>query len=339
MEQKHLDEMEDVFQSEEFIDDTDFEVKVEPAKMNKHKTKRGRPAKEVAGKHIAEEKRVEKKMEIKPELLKTETPSPTVNPWADEKKDDSSSLSGASTWKFITGILIILLIFSVLTQGFRFDGKGATLSQTAAEKTALNFVNTNFLQPPFVAEVAASEELGSLYKVTLSVAGQEVDSYLTKDGKFFFPQGFDTSKSLLEQANEKKVSSAEAQSNDVQKEGESAIAGEQPAEGAEPETVVTETADTKVTATEVENVLIVPLQAKKWLFTPNEIKVTQGDTVRLALIPNNVEFTFAIPELGVEEAVSGPTTIEFVADKVGTFEFLCSSCEEFRGMKGILVVE
>ncbi len=341
MEQKHLDEMDNVFQGEEFIDDTDFEVKVESAKMNKHKAQRGRPAKEVASKkHVTEEKRVEKKSELKAEPLKVESSAPVastpVNPWADEKSENGNS--SASTWKFITGILIILLIFSVLTQGFRFNGKmGSMLSQSEAESTAVKFVNTNFLKPPFVAEVAASEEVDSLYKVTLSVAGQTVDSYLTKDGKFFFPQGFDTSKSVFDRAAEKKSSSSSAQTDAVQTEAGTVVASEQPTTGQAVKTA--EVVDEKSSSADIENVLIVPLRAIKWKFTPNEITVTRGDTVRLALVPNNIDFTFAIPELGVEQPVSGPTTIEFVADKAGTFDFLCSSCEAFRGMKGSLIVK
>ena len=81
------------------------------------------------------------------------------------------------------------------------------------------------------------------------------------------------------------------------------------------------------------------LNAKRWLFEPQMLKVSKGSRVVLSVVPDNLGFTFAIPNLGVEEEISGTTTIEFSADSVGEFAFECSSCEDWRGMTGKLVVE
>jgi plastocyanin len=81
------------------------------------------------------------------------------------------------------------------------------------------------------------------------------------------------------------------------------------------------------------------LSAKKWLFSPNKVVVNSGDLVRLNIEPQGLDFTFSIPDLGVEEEVSGETLIEFTADTVGSFDFKCSSCEDWRGMSGMVVVE
>ncbi len=118
--------------------------------------------------------------------------SAPVNPWATE--NGSGTLKSVSTWKAMTGIVLILLLFSVVTDGFQFGGEETSsekvvLSQEEATQKVLSFVNAKLLQPPFVAEVRDSAEMGDLYKVTLAVAGQEVDSYVTKDGELFFPQG------------------------------------------------------------------------------------------------------------------------------------------------------
>ena len=115
-----------------------------------------------------------------------------VNPWATE--NGSGTLKSVSTWKAMTGIVLILLLFSVVTDGFQFGGEETSpekvvLAEEEATQKVLSFVNTKLLQPPFVAEVRDSAEVGDLYKVTLAVAGQEVDSYVTKDGELFFPQG------------------------------------------------------------------------------------------------------------------------------------------------------
>jgi len=81
------------------------------------------------------------------------------------------------------------------------------------------------------------------------------------------------------------------------------------------------------------------LAAKKWIFSPNQITVKEGEMVTLKVEPENLDFTLAIPGLGVEKEISGPTTVEFKAAKKGSFAFTCSSCEEWRGMSGKLVVE
>lgn len=113
------------------------------------------------------------------------------NPW---NVDDDNEKKPGSIWRTISGVLLILLVVAVYTNGFNFTGAtitGASITQIDAEDTILDYVNNNLLQPPFAATVESSEELDNLFKITLDVAGQEIDSYITKDGKFFFPQGFD----------------------------------------------------------------------------------------------------------------------------------------------------
>src|SRR3989344_6721869 len=233
MEQKQIDELEDSYTGEEFIDEDDLEqLQVDKKSAAKHK--KGHPAKvlpakntktaasksldkSTASKHTANKKSESKNEdyyeEIKIVPLKEETQkkenfstkeepkfeesSPVYDPW----EDDEEPAGGGFFWKVLTGILVILLVVSVFTQGFNF-GKGdqvtgaAALSISEAEDKALDYVNNNLLQSPFVAELEESADVGNLYQVTLSVAGQKVDSYITKDGKLFFPQGFDTSVDL-----------------------------------------------------------------------------------------------------------------------------------------------
>ena len=89
----------------------------------------------------------------------------------------------------------------------------------------------------------------------------------------------------------------------------------------------------------VENPTEFTITAKKWLFTPNKITVDQGKKITFTIEPQELEFTFSLPGLGVEQAVAGTTVIEFTPQQVGTFEFSCLSCEAWRGMTGTLVVE
>lgn len=383
MEQKQLDELEDSFFGEEFIEDLEDlppvtptktqEIKIEPRKeptelrLHKSSKKASSPAvkktavrkteKTAAVKHketdmedkptvekVGEAKEKEPKekkvsetpkketitVSIKPAKESTketkpvvETSSP-VNPWEDDK--GSSLFKETSTWKALTGVALVLLVLSLFTQGFNFSEKNgvtgaATVTLQEAEQKVLGFVNDQLLQPPFQAELQSSEELDTLYKVTLVVADQTVDSYLTKDGKLFFPQGLDLDKNLLEEV-------------EVEKEVQPTDVDEKPVE---PE-LAPEVKDEKE-ATPDAGTVELTLNAKKWVFEPNVLRVKKGSKVVLMVNPTGLDFTFAIPSLGVEEEVSGATTVEFVADRAGTFDYTCSSCEDWRGMRGNLVVE
>jgi cytochrome c oxidase subunit 2 len=85
------------------------------------------------------------------------------------------------------------------------------------------------------------------------------------------------------------------------------------------------------------------MTAKKFDFTPSTITVSEGDKVKLTIIAQDVPHGFAIDELGIKQdiTVGTPTTIEFIASKMGTFRFYCSLfCGSgHREMQGQLVVE
>jgi protein-disulfide isomerase/plastocyanin len=536
MEQKQLDE-EDTFFGEEFIEeDTPKKELKEEKKPKKEKSK-------ASTKKVAK-KEVEDKMEIKEEPktviidendkevkdkteevkitstkepikeeLKVETKAETIapiDPWADEDEDEGGMFKSTSSWKFISGILIILLVVSIYTNGFGLaagNGVGNDISLTEAEFKALDYVNNNLLQSPFVAELSNSEDAGNLYKVTLNVAGQTVDSYITKDGSLFFPQGFETVESVAEAVEvsmdddavkgdvnapvtiiefsdfecpfcgkyvaetypqivkdyietgkvkyvfrdfpldfhpsaQKAAEAAECageqgkywEMHDVLFENQDALgvdtlkmyavslgldtvefdncldsgamaeevladladgqaygvsgtpgffingkllSGAQPFEAfkqeieaalveasgevvveepvvevteepvvvEEPVVEIMEEPETEVVVEEpvvvapVGELKVVPVTAKKWMFGPNKIVAGVGDTVQLKIVPSGLEFTFALPAFGLEQEIVGPTTVEFTADTIGEFEFKCSSCEDWRGMTGTLVVE
>jgi len=74
-----------------------------------------------------------------------------------------------------------------------------------------------------------------------------------------------------------------------------------------------------------------------------EIRVKEGDTVRLTLRSVEGSHNLALDEFGIEsEVVSAgeETIIEFVADKAGTYEYYCSvGSHRELGQVGTLIVE
>ena len=83
--------------------------------------------------------------------------------------------------------------------------------------------------------------------------------------------------------------------------------------------------------------------AQNYSFIPSVITVKKGDKVRITLKNVNGFHDFKLDEFNVatERISEGQEkTIEFVADKAGTFEYYCSvGNHRAMGMKGMLTVE
>ena len=85
------------------------------------------------------------------------------------------------------------------------------------------------------------------------------------------------------------------------------------------------------------------MTAKKYEFNPSEVRVRQGERVRLLITTLDRKHGFQIKEFGVKVVLPGKeeTVVEFVADRAGEFKFKCSvRCGWRHGrMKGKLIVE
>jgi len=89
---------------------------------------------------------------------------------------------------------------------------------------------------------------------------------------------------------------------------------------------------------------VIDLTGAHGTWSRGTIRVKQGEKVRLRLTSNDVVHGFALKAYGIEvdEVYPGKVkTIEFVADKPGTFLFACTVICSFnhRHMEGELIVE
>lgn len=87
----------------------------------------------------------------------------------------------------------------------------------------------------------------------------------------------------------------------------------------------------------------IKMTAKRYAFDPSVVKVKQGDHVKLVITALDREHGIKIPAFNIDEKLpkGEPVTVEFTADKAGTFPFQCSHVCGLghHKMKGQLIVE
>ena len=85
------------------------------------------------------------------------------------------------------------------------------------------------------------------------------------------------------------------------------------------------------------------MTAKKYEFSPSEIRAHPGETIRLVITALDRKHGFKLDAFGIDRQLpkGEAVTIEFTANQAGTFPFKCSKfCGFGHGkMKGGLIVE
>lgn len=93
----------------------------------------------------------------------------------------------------------------------------------------------------------------------------------------------------------------------------------------------------------MENIKEFKIEAGSFYYKPNTITVKKGDKVKIEMNAVSLMHDFNIDELNVKIPIvqNGNTgTVEFTADKVGTFEYYCSVGEHrANGQIGTITVE
>lgn len=92
-----------------------------------------------------------------------------------------------------------------------------------------------------------------------------------------------------------------------------------------------------------EGVKSFTFEAKNFSFSPNESRVKKGDKVKVTLKVTQGFHDFVVDEFNAKTkqiSEGNSDTVEFTADKTGTFEFYCSvGNHRAMGMIGKLIVE
>lgn len=98
----------------------------------------------------------------------------------------------------ILGSAVLLVVVAVVLGIALYNSKG-NLKPEAARIKVENFVNTYLMQNGAKATVSDVSESYGLYKMKINIgSGQIVDSYVSRDGKLFFPQALDIAKTIAD---------------------------------------------------------------------------------------------------------------------------------------------
>ncbi len=97
----------------------------------------------------------------------------------------------------IAAVLIVQALY-----GLSNNKISNALSKEEAADKVVDFVSNVALQGESKASLIGVEEQSGLYQVTIKVEEQEYKTYISKDGKFLFPQGTDISEQDQEEAAE-----------------------------------------------------------------------------------------------------------------------------------------
>jgi plastocyanin len=105
----------------------------------------------------------------------------------------------------------------------------------------------------------------------------------------------------------------------------------------------TATSTTPATGTQNGNVKEFTVTGKNFSFVPAAMTVNKGDRVRITFVNESGTHDLVIDEFNARTKViqgGAQETIEFVADKTGSFEYYCSVGKHREmGMKGTLTVK
>jgi len=104
-------------------------------------------------------------------------------------------------------IIVLIAIILAIAVVYLYQGqskKKETLSfQSTAEK-AISYINQNLLGGEGTASLVGVTEVNGVLKINLKIAEKEYNSYVTKDGKILFPDGYEVDKIAEEVKQEDK---------------------------------------------------------------------------------------------------------------------------------------
>lgn len=114
-----------------------------------------------------------------------------MNLFKKKEEKEEKLLKKNFSWQIATGVLLVLLIGSIFTNGFGIGQLFLNQADQKIAQKAVDFINSNLLEPgsaaDLVEESADCRKNVSLCKFTLDIGGNTYDSYVSSNGEILFP--------------------------------------------------------------------------------------------------------------------------------------------------------
>lgn len=105
---------------------------------------------------------------------------------------------------YLVGAIIIAAVIiggSVIYINYsKYQNGGAMPAQEAADKV-VKYINEKILAGKAIVSLIGVSEESGIYKIKFTLEGKEFTSYATRDGKLFFPEGYDLTKDITQVEN------------------------------------------------------------------------------------------------------------------------------------------
>ncbi len=127
---------------------------------------------------------------------------------------------------FFIALGALILVAAILTGLFAFASKGKTLSPEEAKEKTETYINENLMPSGSKVKISDVTEFeGELYKMKIDLGGgQIIDSYVTKDGKTFFPQSMEiTGNNSNENNSETAAPNTKGSSGEISKKSDKPV--------------------------------------------------------------------------------------------------------------------
>lgn len=110
--------------------------------------------------------------------------------------------------RIVLPIILVIILALIGYVSFKSPAKAKNISPDEAKTKVETFVNNFLMQPGSKATVKEVTEEYGLYKLKIDITTDVVDSYVSRDGKLFFPQALD-----IDKANNPDTATPEATNN------------------------------------------------------------------------------------------------------------------------------
>jgi hypothetical protein len=112
--------------------------------------------------------------------------------------------------KIILLVLICVVIITIIgykndNLNLNFLSASKVITAEEAKAKAVKFIDENLVQPGTQVDIKSVTEEGGLYRIDITVGKQDIVSYMTKDGKKFFPEAMDIADTQKKAADAQKA--------------------------------------------------------------------------------------------------------------------------------------